>query len=342
MEREQDVVGEWSRKTDEPFCFVVAGETGAGKSTLLNSLANKDIAETSSEADSMTEKVTIYDKEIELPQSDGTNSKSRVRAVDTPGLNDVKKTYEEIFNEVSEKVPQPHALFYCFSIGDRFRLSDQQLLSAMSKSYGVDIWKRVVIVLTHADAVRTPMKDMESRKKSITKFLSDKIMLAKNVVSKIPFRLAAMKPDFKPPDYDPTIAEGQIPDYNWKIELLSAAVSVVPPEIVPLIVKLHEIGVLAWCKRNGITVTGTATALATIVWFAAGNPAVVAPIATAAARVAVPLATAAARYVTQSSVRRGAEIVGFSSGSYLIQACYAKFKEYMQNRQGKEDESNTE
>ena len=337
MENEQDVI-EWSKRTDEHFCFVVFGETGAGKSTLLNSLANKEIAKTSSGADSDTEKVTIYDKEIEVPQPDGTNSKLNVRAVDTPGLNDVKKTYEEIFKEVSEAIPTPHALFYCFNIGDRFRLSDKELLSAMSKCYDVDIWKRIVIVLTHADVVDTPMKDMESRKESITKFLSDKIKLDENAVSKIPFCLAALKPDFFPRDYP--AGEGQIPEYNWKIELLSAAVSVVPPEIVPLIVKLHEIGVLAWCKRNGITVAGAVTALSIIVGVAAGNPAVVATvtpyavsIANAAARVAVPLTTAAARYVTQSSVRRGAEIVGLGSGTYLIRACYAKFQEYMHNRQ---------
>ena len=69
---------EWSRKTDERFCFVVVGETGAGKSTLLNSLANKDIAETGGCADSVTEEVQIYDEEIEVPQQDGTNLKLKV------------------------------------------------------------------------------------------------------------------------------------------------------------------------------------------------------------------------------------------------------------------------
>ena len=241
--------------TDERFCFVVAGEIGAGKSTLINTLANLYIAETGSGASTVTTKVQIHDSDIEAPLLGVNSSKMKVRAVDTPGLNDDEISYEQIFREVSEKVPHPHALFYCFKIVDRFRLSDKQLLSAMTSCYGADIWKRVVIVLTHADQVQSPMEDMKSRKEAIAKYLTDKIKLDESVVSKIPFCLAALKPSFFPCDYAPgPVGEGQIPEYNWKIELLSAAVSVVPPDIASMILKLHEQGVLAWFKRNGVKV----------------------------------------------------------------------------------------
>ena len=254
MEREEDGIQKWSSKTNEPFCFVVVGELGAGKSTLVNNIVNEEnIAETGSGARPVTNEVRIYDKEIEVPQSGGANLKLKVRAVDTPGLNDKKLPHERIFREVSEKVPNPHVLFYCVKIIDRFRLSEEQWLTAMSRCYGVDIWKRVVIVLTFADVVQSPMKDMESYKGAIAEFLTDDIKLDKSVVSNIPFCLAALHSSFKPPDYGPT-GEGQIPEYNWKMELLSAAVSVVPPEIGPLILKLHEEGVLAWFKRNGLKV----------------------------------------------------------------------------------------
>ena len=111
MECDPDAVEKWSSKTDERFCFVVLGETGAGKSTLLNSLANQNIAKTGNDAESVTNEVGIYDREIEVPQRGGTNLKLKVRAVDTPGLNYGGKSYEEIFKEVSEKVPHPHASF---------------------------------------------------------------------------------------------------------------------------------------------------------------------------------------------------------------------------------------
>ena len=41
----------------------------------------------------------------------------------------------------------------------------------MTSCYGKDIWKRVVIVLTYADIVERPMKDMKGRKEAIMKFL---------------------------------------------------------------------------------------------------------------------------------------------------------------------------
>ena len=312
---------QWSLKTDEHFCFVVLGETGAGKSTLLNSLANQNIAETGSDADSVTEEVGIYDREIEVPQPGGTNSKLKVRAVDTPGLNAKKTSYEQIFRELSGKVPHPHALFYCFQINTRFRDSDQQLLSAMSSCYGVDIWKRIVIVLTHADAVRTPMKDMMSRKEAIMKFLSDKIKLDEKVVTKVPFCLAALEDPFFPRDVP--IGEGQIPQYNWKIELLAAAVSVVPPEIVPMLLKLHEQGVWAWLKRNQIEVAGATctSVLSFLVGIGLANPAlvvstlspIVAPLAAAATEVTVTTVTAA---------RAGTGVVGLGSSGYLLIKVY--------------------
>ena len=253
MEREQYEIKR-SSMTDERFCFVVAGEMGAGKSTLINTLANLDMVKTGSGASTVTTKVEIHDNDIEfeMPLLGVNSSKMKVRAVDTPGLNDEEISYEQIFREVAEKVPHPHALFYCFQINTRFRLSDRQLLSVMTSCYGADIWKRVVIVLTHADQVQSPMEDMKSRKEAIVKFLTDKIKLDESVVSKIPFCLAALKPSFVPCDYAPgPVGEGQIPEYDWKMELLSAAVSVVPPDIASMILKLHEQGVLAWLKRNG-------------------------------------------------------------------------------------------
>ena len=230
MEREEHEI-QWSKNTDERFCFVVLGEIGAGKSTLLNNL----IARVGSDPNSVTDEVEVYDTEIKVPQSGGTTLKLKVRAVDTPGLNYKTRSYDQVFKKVSEKVPHLHALFYCINIMGRFRHSDQQLLSAMSRYYGEDFWKRVVIVLTYADVVQSPMEYMKRFKQAIImKFLANKFKLDESIAFKIPVCLAALEPSFSPRDYG-----GQLPEYNWKFELLVAMISVVPrdPDSTPVILK---------------------------------------------------------------------------------------------------------
>ena len=173
-----------------------------------------------------------------------------------------------------------------------------------------------MIVLTHADTVRTPMKRMESLKKVIVEFLTDEMKLDGSVVSNIPFCLVAQyKESFFPPDYP--IGEGQITEYNWKMELLSAAVSVVPPEIAPMILKLHEKGVWEWLKRNQHLIVG-ATSLAFIVALTGPQSLAVVSMASTAGFTSIANAT-------------GAMVVGvISSVSSLFRELYDKYKEGMQ------------
>lgn len=331
MDREaMEILTEWNNTSDEPFCFVVAGEIGAGKSTLVNSIANDFIAETRSGAESITDEVEIYDREIAVPQSGRADLKLKVQVADTPGLNDSKKSFVEIFREVSEKVPEPHALFYCFQINTRFRRSDQQLLSAMSKCYGIDIWKRVVIVLTHADVVSNPMNDMQSHERVIKKYLADEIKLDENIISKIPFRLAALEPDFIPPDYPQ--GEGQRCAYNWKVELIAAAVRVVPPEIVPIILKLNEKAIMTWFERHGYKMALGVSVLCIILAIGCGATAIAVPFATPiAAPIAILNVLTVKGAVGAAGAALGATCTG--SGAYLVQVCNEKYKEYKKYRQ---------
>ena len=138
-----------------------------------------------------------------------------------------------------------------------------------------------------------------------------------------------MDASFFPRDCVP-IGEGQSPEYNWKMELLSAAVSVVPPEIVPLLLKLHEKGVFEWIKENGFEIAGYASALSLLLTFG------YAPLAAAGAAAAIRVVPAVvAPYVaataaaTATAIQAGARLTGLSSGGLLVKACYDKYKEYM-------------
>nr|WP_275974102.1 GTPase [Argonema galeatum] len=123
------------------------GRTGVGKSSTINSLFNKTIAETNRYRPT-TKEVIFYDHGI-----NGVN----FTLVDTPGLCDdlpSKGNDRRYIAEIKDKVKRIDSLWFVSCLDDnRLSRDEMEAIKLITEAFGAEVWKRSVIVLTHADKV---------------------------------------------------------------------------------------------------------------------------------------------------------------------------------------------
>ena len=131
--------------------FLVCGKAGVGKSSLINSLAGREVCQVNDPG--------LTDGHL----SAGTNLNKVTIAIDnnkidiyeSPGLQD--GTTSESVNDMYHKCKDVDLFLYCVDMTSaRFGTDDIEALGLITKTFGVSIWSRCLLVMTKANMVSLP------------------------------------------------------------------------------------------------------------------------------------------------------------------------------------------
>ena len=157
----------------DKLSILVVGKTGSGKSTLVNGLIGQKIAE---EAEGFSTGGTTV---AVIPYTIGVGE-VEVTIFDSPGLQDGSKNDYKYLKEMKKKCCNVDLVIFALRITDPKFVPGNPDAIAMTKyteSFGVTMWNKSLIVLTHANAVEAMNPKMHgmhpSQKKAFFKKLVD-------------------------------------------------------------------------------------------------------------------------------------------------------------------------
>lgn len=189
--------------------IIVTGKIGVGKSRLVNCMVGKEVAKEGRDSKGCTSDVTPYSVEI-----DGIN----VRLWDSPGLQDDTPCDEELYlTMLTAKLEHGFdVMICCIKMDDkRFYVEDKRVMETLTRGFGENLWKRVLIALTFANRVEDP--DEEDKlayfsgekafwKKAIDDFLLSELKVPPQLRSDLPIIPAGNK-NFALPTGEDWLAE---------------------------------------------------------------------------------------------------------------------------------------
>ena len=147
----------WKEKSDKrPLTIVTLGKPGSGKSALINNLLQLPERSSGFSVESVTTRVRKHSS---------TKEGIDIHIIDTPGFDSVvihRSADEEqgIIAELSQVTGgRADFVLYCASAlpghGNKIDEIDIKMIRALSSGFGNQIWKRVVFVITFANAMAT-------------------------------------------------------------------------------------------------------------------------------------------------------------------------------------------
>ena len=152
-------VSEWVKQSKTLRIFIF-GKVGAGKSTLVNSLLNKEVAEVGPGLGAVTQETKDYGGRIaKVPFRHMTIYDIDVTLWDTPGLQDPMVDKESLLKDITASISGNVDLYvYCIQMTQtRAEQGDVDAIADLTKSLGVDFWKRTFFALTFANEVTVPL-----------------------------------------------------------------------------------------------------------------------------------------------------------------------------------------
>ena len=227
--------------------LLVIGETGVGKSNLVNNLLGEDVADVGYSMKSATSDVNCYKGTIEgVP----------VKVYDTPGLADSRSERDEEYLEEIKKLTDEetiHLIIYCLKMTEtRMRRSIIRTFEQYTK-IGVD-WKKTVIALTFADALKPTSKLKKQKgfsettyfkerlaawREEISRVLAEEIYLEEATVARIRINPTAEDPKQRLPN-----------DEEWYIPFWFDVLDVLPPAAMIRFVEIHKNNIIYMDKET--------------------------------------------------------------------------------------------
>ena len=134
--------------------FLVCGKAGVGKSSLINSLVGYEVCQVNDPgltggtlgAGTKLNKVTV------------TIDNKKIDIYESPGLQDGTASDSEGYvSDMQQKCKDVDLFLYCVDMTSaRFGTDDIEALGLITKTFGVSIWSRCLLVMTKANMVSLP------------------------------------------------------------------------------------------------------------------------------------------------------------------------------------------
>ena len=173
---------EWQEVSARTVRILVTGKTGTGKSTLINALFGEKVAE---EGHSKNRETTEVKEHRRLANG------IPLIVLDSPGLQDGLKHEEEYMEDMVNKCKELDLVLYTMRMDDkRISEDDKRAMMQITSGFGVDFWKKTMIVLTFANTIKDPRIDpgLVDRKKD-EDFLNTELQTWQNDLPKVLLKL---------------------------------------------------------------------------------------------------------------------------------------------------------
>lgn len=170
-------------KLDNPsVSILVTGKTGVGKSTLVNALIGMEVAITGKTKRGVTDKVETHKK---------IRNGVHIHVCDTPGLASLNKDDSDILHDALKECKNVDLLLFCLRMTDtRFNKYQVREMELVTSIFGRDIWKKGMIILTHANDMpndtKTFNEELEGWQDVIRDTVIDREVFDPEVAEKIP------------------------------------------------------------------------------------------------------------------------------------------------------------
>lgn len=131
--------------------ILVIGKTGVGKSTLVNALVGAKVAKTGDTLMGVTEKIGVHKK---------TKNGIHIHVCDTPGMATIGTDNSDTLYSALQECKDFDLLLFCMRMTD-YRFDDYNVreMQLITKVFGGDIWKKGMIILTHANDMHIKEKE---------------------------------------------------------------------------------------------------------------------------------------------------------------------------------------
>lgn len=243
-------IAEWVSKLriDCPqLGLLVIGETGVGKSTLINNLLGEDVAGVGHDTTSATSAVSGYEGVIE-----GVH----VKVYDTPGVGDSRSDRDNEYLEEIKKLiitETIHLIIYCLKMTEtRMRYSIIRTFHQYTK-IGVD-WKKTVIALTFADALKPPSQLKKRKGVSDKEYFEQRLAEWKvEIPQRLTSEIQLKETNFTQIKVNPTTGDYEelLPnDEEWYIPFWLDILEVLPPAARIRFVDIHKDNIIYGDKET--------------------------------------------------------------------------------------------
>ena len=121
---------------------LVTGKVGVGKQTLINQLIGENVVDT----------VTRQEKSV-------VKNGILITICSTPGLADADLEDYDTLQNARGECGEIDLFLFCIKITDRFERTHVEAMENITDIFGIDIWKKVLFVLTFSNTYKTDQKE---------------------------------------------------------------------------------------------------------------------------------------------------------------------------------------
>ena len=130
--------------------ILICGKTGTRKSTLLNTLLGQNVFETGGPVTKTVDGVTTAVKSVRTNIQDVP-----LEIFDSPGLQDCTENDRKYLDDMNKKCKDFCLILYCINMTTvRWNDKDSKTIELLTKSFGQEMWKKAILVLTKANMVK--------------------------------------------------------------------------------------------------------------------------------------------------------------------------------------------
>ena len=140
--------------------FLVCGKTGVGKSTLINGLVGQEVRNVNDPGLGDYSSATFGPGTTEVEETLLNIDGVLVSVWDSPGLQDDTDSDEKYLENMYANCKNVDLVLYCVDMTTvRWTPREKKATELLTKKFGVEFWKRCILVMTKANMVRVPRSE---------------------------------------------------------------------------------------------------------------------------------------------------------------------------------------